>query len=79
MGQGRRVVAPIEGGVPDPISRPTMSVEDAGRIFGMGRSSAYEAVRNGDLPVIRIGKKLVVSTAVVRRMLSLDSEELVAR
>ena len=64
----------FEDGVPDPAIEPTMSVPRAGRIFGLGRSSAYEAVRNGDLPGLRIGKRWVVPTAAVLRMLALDDE-----
>ncbi len=67
-----KVVAPLNGGVPDPIVEPTVSVERAGAFFGLGRSSAYEAVRRGDLPAIRIGTRWVVPTAALRRMLAID-------
>jgi hypothetical protein len=66
--------ADFERGVPDPTVEPTVSVERAGSFFGLGRSSAYQAVKNGDLPAIRIGARWVVPTAALRRMLALDDE-----
>lgn len=60
---------------PDPRVTPTMTVEEAARWLGTGRTAAYEATRDGTLPVIRVGKhKLRVPTAAVARMLGLDSE-----
>lgn len=58
--------------VPTVDEQPTMTVEDAGEALGISRGSAYEAARSGDLPTIRIGRRLVVPTAALRRMLMLD-------
>lgn len=44
----------------------------AGRILGLSRQSAYDAATRGDLPTIRIGRRLLVPTAALRRMLELD-------
>jgi len=42
-------------------SKPlTVSVEEAGRMAGLGRSAAYQAARTGDMPVVRIGGRLLV-------------------
>jgi excisionase family DNA binding protein len=38
----------------------TLTVEEAGRKVGLGRSAAYGAVRRGEIPVVRIGRKLFV-------------------
>jgi len=59
--------------VPDPAVRPTMTVEEAGELLGVSRGAAYEGVRRGEIPSIRIGRRLVVPTVAVRRMLLLDS------
>ena len=61
--------------IPDPREQPTMKVEDAGRELGLSRSAAYEAARRGELPTLRFGRRLVVATAVLRRMLALDVDE----
>jgi excisionase family DNA binding protein len=41
----------------------TITVEEAGRLLGIGRSLAYEAARRGELPTIRLGRRLLVPTA----------------
>ena len=45
------------------------SVEEAAKLLGIGRSSAYEAARSGELPVIRIGRRWLVSKQALDRML----------
>ena len=40
------------------MERQTLTVEEAARALGIGRNTAYEAVRQGTLPVVRIGKAL---------------------
>ena len=35
----------------------TLSIEEAGRLLGYSRDTAYEAARSGTLPTIRIGKR----------------------
>lgn len=47
----------------------TISVEDAGRILGYSRNTAYEAVKSGELPVIRLGRKIRVPRAALEKML----------
>ena len=46
-----------------PLETLTYSVEEAGRMLGISRGSAYEAVRNGQIPSIRIGRRLLVPRA----------------
>ena len=48
----------------------TVTVEEAGRIIGVSRGSAYEAVKRGEIPVIRIGKKIRVPKAALERLLN---------
>ena len=48
----------------------TMSVPDAGRLyFGLSRNSSYEAAARGEIPTIRIGRKIRVPIAALERML----------
>jgi excisionase family DNA binding protein len=47
----------------------TYSVPEAGRIVGLGRNASYEAVRRGELPVLRFGRILRVPRAALDRML----------
>jgi excisionase family DNA binding protein len=47
----------------------TVSVERAGEVLGLSRSSAYAAVRAGELPAIRVGRCWVVPIAKLESML----------
>jgi excisionase family DNA binding protein len=40
--------------------RLTLTVEETASLLGLGRSAAYEAIRRGDLPARRIGRRLYV-------------------
>ncbi len=57
----------------DPMRHPTLDVEIAGRVLNLSRPSAYRAVQSGQLPAIRMGRRLVVPTAALRRLIGLDS------
>jgi hypothetical protein len=49
----------------------TMAVVDAGRrYFNLGRNAAYDAAKRGDIPVIRIGGKIVAVVPAIERMLA---------
>jgi excisionase family DNA binding protein len=52
-----------------------MTIPETAIALGIGRNSAYEAVRRGEIPAIRIGRRLVVSRAVLRRLLDGTMEE----
>ncbi len=46
------------------------SVPKAGRRYlDLGRGASYEAARRGDIPTIRIGRKLLVPIQRLKRML----------
>jgi excisionase family DNA binding protein len=51
------------------VERQTLTVEEAARLLGISRTSAYEAVRRGELPVLRIGRRYVVPRVALERML----------
>lgn len=60
--------------LPDPAKEPTISVERAGQLLSISRGSAYAAVRSGDIPHIRLGRKrVVVPTAPLLRLLGVES------
>ena len=50
-------------------NRPTITVQEAGKLLGLGRAAAYNAAGNGELPAIRIGRRYVVPVGALRRML----------
>lgn len=62
--------------VPQPEEQPLLDVwPDAAAIFGMGRAAAYAHAATDTLPVpvLRVGRRLRVRTADVRRVLGLDA------
>jgi len=59
----------------DPATRPTVTVEESAEFLGISRGSAYEAARSGELPVIRIGRRLLVPTALLLRMLGQGNDD----
>lgn len=55
--------------------RPTVSVPDGGACIGLSRNASYEAAKRGDLPTIRVGRRVVVPTAPLLRMLGVEDRE----
>lgn len=55
--------------------KKTCTVAEAGRLCGISRGSAYKAARNGELPVQRIGRRIVVLVEPLMRMLSEDCRD----
>lgn len=46
-----------------------LRVEDVARILDISRSSAYEAIKNGQVPAIRVGRRLRVPRIALERLL----------
>ncbi len=51
------------------MQKRTYSVEEAAKILGIGRSAAYQAVRTGEIPSIRIGRRLLVPVQALEQLL----------
>jgi len=58
---------------PSPSPSLTFTVEEAAEMLGISRTFAYEAVRRGELPAIRIGRRLLVPRAALARLLASDA------
>ncbi len=52
------------------MDKLTYTVTEAAELLGIGRSAAYEAARSGQLPTIRIGKRVLVPVAALERLLA---------
>ncbi len=50
----------------------TLNVNEVSICLGIGRNSVYEAIARGEIPVIRIGKRLLVPKIALEKMLSGD-------
>lgn len=49
----------------------TLTVEQAGELLGISRRPAYRAARQGEIPTLRLGRRILVPTA---RLLALLGE-----
>ena len=48
------------------MEKLTMTVEEAGKVLGISRPTAYKLVQRADFPVVRVGHRLLVSTEGLR-------------
>jgi excisionase family DNA binding protein len=46
------------------------SVEQAGRLLGISRAHAYELIARGDLPHLRLGRRVVVPKHAIEMLLA---------
>lgn len=60
-----------EFGPGEAAERPSvLTIEEAAQLMRIGRNSAYEAARRGEIPTVRIGRRLLVPRAALERMLA---------
>ncbi len=50
----------------------TVTVEEAAALLGMSRNGAYNAIREGEIPSIRIGRCIRVPTHPLKKLLGLQ-------
>ncbi len=51
------------------VERLTLTIPEAAKVLGISRGSAYALVNQGVIPVLRLGRRLVVPRAALLRML----------
>jgi excisionase family DNA binding protein len=51
---------------PEPL---TLTIPEAAKRLGIGRNSAYRAAANGELPTIRLGKRILVPRIALEKKL----------
>jgi excisionase family DNA binding protein len=56
--------------------RLALSVEEAARLLGISTWLAYELVHQGQLPSLRLGRRIVVPRAALERMVGLEKDPL---
>jgi excisionase family DNA binding protein len=49
--------------------RATMTVEEAARLLGVSRNTGYEAVRRGQIPSVRVGKRYLIPIVAMEKLL----------
>jgi excisionase family DNA binding protein len=58
--------------LPDPEAQPTMTAAEVGVILGRSPRRVYELAAAGELPAVRLGGRVLVLTAALRRQLGVD-------
>lgn len=51
---------------------PILTVEQTAKILGISRGLAFAAVRNGEIPHVRIGRRILVPRDRLRQMLGIN-------
>jgi excisionase family DNA binding protein len=47
----------------------TLSVDETAKLLGIGRNLCYERVKTGDIPAIKIGRRLLVPRRALEKLL----------
>ena len=55
-------------------AKSVYTVPQVAKILGINRNLAYELARRGDLPALRLGKRLVCPKQAIDRLLSQGSQ-----
>ncbi len=55
--------------------RAVLSVTEAAQVLGISRSHAYDLVARGDLPSLRLGRRVLIPATALGRILSPESGE----
>ena len=58
----------------DDIQPLTVTVEQAAKLLGIGRSTAYELVHTGDIPSLRLCRRILVPAAQLLSMINGSAE-----
>ena len=60
--------------LPDPKDRPTLSVDDVAEILGLDRKTVYSAITSGELPSLRVGRRILIPTSWLAARITPDSD-----
>ncbi len=56
--------------MPETITRKTLTVTEAATFLGVSRHFAYQAVREGSIPSIRIGRRILIPIQAFEQLLA---------
>lgn len=51
------------------VQRQTYTVSEVAKILGIGRNTAYEVCRNGEIPTIKIGGRILIPRSAIDELL----------
>ncbi|MDY6911485.1 MAG: helix-turn-helix domain-containing protein [Chloroflexota bacterium] len=48
----------------------TLTIEETARLLGIGRNLCYDRVKMGEIPVIKVGRRLLVPRSALQNLLA---------
>jgi excisionase family DNA binding protein len=57
-----------------PAEPLTLTVDEVAALLRISRGAAYEAVRQGTIPALRLGRRILVPVAALLRLLGVDPD-----
>ena len=51
------------------VIKTVLSVQEAAEVLRLSRNSCYEAIRRGEIPSLRIGKRILIPRVALEKML----------
>ncbi len=54
-------------------AKRTYTLQEVAEMLGIGRNNAYRAAQAGEIPTIRIGRRLLVPKAALEKMLAIEA------
>lgn len=58
--------------IPDPLQRPLLSLTEAAEFVPVSKPALLRAVKAGVIPSVRLGRRVLVQTAELRRWVGID-------
>ena len=52
----------------------TLNVEEAAKLLGISRNLGYQMAREGKLPTVHFGKRILISRAALYKMLDIPND-----
>ena len=52
------------------IKSATFTIKEAAKLLGISRSACYEAAKNGQLPILKIGSRFLVPKLALEKLLT---------
>jgi excisionase family DNA binding protein len=73
-GRGGAGASSVGVGTTSGSERLTLTVEEAAQLLGISRAFAYEAVRRGEIPSIKIGRRVLVPKAALHKLVGVTGD-----
>jgi excisionase family DNA binding protein len=52
------------------MEKKTASIKEVGRVLGIGRSLTFKLINSGEIPSIRLGRRILVPVAALEKIVA---------